>query len=61
MLQMKRKTNKMPQLRRGRLRPDPERVDHLALLMQVAPYSTMHILGTLRFTGGGEVQEAKEK
>lgn len=58
MLQMKRETNKMSQPRKGGLRLGPARVDHLALFMQVAPYSTMHILGTTRFAG---VKEAKEK
>lgn len=50
-LQMKRKANKIPQPGRGRLKLGPERVDHLALWMQVAPYSTRCILGTNRFAG----------
>lgn len=58
MLQKKRKTNKMPQPRRRRLRLGVERVDHLVQSMQVAPRSTRPVLGTNRFV---EAEESKRK
>lgn len=50
-LQMKKKANKIPQPRRSGLRLGLESVNHWVLWMQVAPYSTRHILGTTRFVG----------
>lgn len=46
MLPIKRKANKMPQRRRGRLRRGLRRADHLARRMQVAPGSTRRFRGT---------------
>lgn len=55
MLQMKKKTNKMPGPG-GRLRLGLARVNHLALFMQVAQYSTRHILGLPGFAGADRRQ-----
>lgn len=58
MLPIKRKTNKMPQRRRGRLRRGLRRAGHLARLMQVAPCSTRRFLGTA-VCAGAEGSERK--